>query len=215
MIFWQPVTFFNFLGLALQMDTDADIQLMLDFKSGDQAAFQQLFDKYKQRVISYCFRYCGHPAVAEELAQETFLRVYKAAPRYKPKARFSTWLFKIAANVCLNEIRKPLYRARIESMDAGCQDDEHHAPSVATAPSRSRPDGLYESREKQELVQQAICQLPHAQRAALLLRVNEEFSYQEIGKQINRSENNVKTLIHRGRQKLKEILGNYFGETHD
>ncbi len=197
------------------MRTDADIQLMLDFKAGDPTAFQHLFDKHKQRVINYCFRYCGHPAVAEELAQETFLRVYKAAPRYKPKARFSTWLFKIAANVCLNEIRKPVYRAKIESVDQAGEGDGRAAQAMAAESVQSRPDGLYESREKQALVQQAICQLPQKQRAALLLRINEEFSYREIGEQINQSENHVKTLIHRGRQRLKKMLGNYFGEADD
>ena len=97
-----------------------------------------------------------------------------------------------------------------EAHDSGHTAEADMSPSVA-----SRPDGLYESREKQKLVQQAIGTLPEKQRAALLLRVNEEFSYREIGEQINQSENHVKTLIHRGRQRLKKILGNYIGEPDD
>jgi RNA polymerase sigma-70 factor (ECF subfamily) len=202
------------MGLTGYMHTDPDIQLMLQFKAGDQRAFQHLFDKHKKRVINYCYRYCGHPAVAEELAQETFLRVYKAAPRYRPKARFSTWLFKIAANVCLNEIRKPIYRNRMESMDEAAEKGCNPV-AAPCGPGASAPDAMLASREQQTVVQKAIAQLPEKQRAALLLRVNEEFSYREIGRQINRSEGHVKTLIHRGRQRLKKMLGAYFGEGHE
>lgn len=197
------------------MRTDPDIQLMLQFKAGDQRAFQHLFDKHKKRVINYCYRYCGQPAVAEELAQETFLRVYKAAPRYRPKARFSTWLFKIAANVCLNEIRKPIYRNRIESMEEAAEEGRNPVKVAASERDECAPDVMLASREQQAMVQNAIAQLPEKQRAALLLRVNEEFSYREIGRQINRSEGHVKTLIYRGRQRLKKMLGAYFGEDHD
>jgi RNA polymerase sigma-70 factor (ECF subfamily) len=191
------------------MGTDPDTQLMLQFKAGDQRAFHHLFDKHKKRVINYCFRYCGNAAVAEELAQETFLRVYKAAHRYRPKARFTTWLFKIAANVCLNEIRKPVYRAQMESLEDGSGLDRASEMSDPEA-----PDALFEESERNAMVQHAINELPEQQRAALLLRVNEAFSYKEIGLQINRTEGHVKTLIHRGRQQLKKILGAYFGADH-
>lgn len=186
---------------------------MLSFKAGDQRAFQDLFERYKKRVINYCYRFCGHQAVAEELAQETFLKVYKAARRYHPKARFSTWLFKIATNVCLNEIRRPAYRNRLESLD---RITENEASGVISAgnktPQKGRPDEQLVSKEQQHLVRKAIGQLPEKQRAAMLLRVEGEFSYAEIGQQINRSENHVKTLIYRGRIQLKKALATYFGE---
>jgi RNA polymerase sigma-70 factor (ECF subfamily) len=193
------------------MQTDPDIQLMQRVRDGDQNAFRALFDKYKQQVINYCYRYCGHPSVAEELAQETFLRVYKAATRYRPKARFSTWLYKIATNVCLNEIRSPVYRERIESMD---QAHQGHEPSreAAMEADQSMPDVLLEAHQDQFLIRQAMLRLPEAQRVALLLRATEGFSYQEIGQQMDRSENHVKTLIHRGRQKLKKILDDHWGK---
>ncbi len=196
------------------MRTDPDAQLMLQFKAGDQRAFHDLFDKHKKRVINYCFRYCGNPAVAEELAQETFLRVYKAAPRYRQKARFSTWLFKIAANVCLNEIRKPVYRTQMDPLDDATGQNDLPTGVSPSASAPSQPDALLESRERNAMVQNAINDLPAQQRAALLLRLNEEFSYREIGQQINRSEGHVKTIIYRGRQQLKKMLGAYFGENH-
>ena len=194
------------------MLTDPDIQLMLNFQAGDQGAFARLFDKYKRQVINYCFRYCGQQAVAEELAQETFLRVYKSAQRYRPKARFNTWLFKIAANVCLNEIRKPVYRIRVESLDISADNGQTANKEVAVESDRNIPDALVEARQEQDLVRQAMARLPEDQRAALLLRASEGFSYKEIGQQINRSENVVKTLIHRGRQRMKKILGAHWGK---
>lgn len=196
------------------MLTDPDIQLMLRFKEGDQRSFHLLFDKYKKQVINYCYRYCGHGSVAEELAQETFLRVYKAADRYRPEARFSTWLFKIAANVCLNEMRKPVYRFRQEPIrDEG--DDNDAARDVAANPDQSLPDVLLETRQNQEIVSRAIDRLPEQQRAALLLKATEGFSYREIGTQINCSEKHVKTLIHRGRQRMKKLMAIYWGSNED
>jgi RNA polymerase sigma-70 factor, ECF subfamily len=194
------------------MLTDPDTQLMLQFKAGDQKAFQELFNKYKNRVINYCFRFCGHQAVAEELAQETFLKVYKAAKRYRPKARFSTWLFKIATNVCLNEVRRPVYRNRIESLDEISENNIDLMASTKAATGPNTPDNLLISREQQMLVRKAIDRLPEKQRAALLLRIEGEFSYGEIGQQINRNENHVKTLIHRGRKSLKKEIDAYFGD---
>ena len=194
------------------MWTDSDIQLMLSFKNGDQRAFQQLFDKYKKRVINYCYRYCGHRPVAEDLSQEIFIRVYKAAPSYRPKARFSTWLFKIATNVCLNEIRKPVYRTKLESIDQTPDERNPASREIAIEPAQSMPDILLETHQHQAQVQQAMAKLPEQQRAALLLRTTEEFSYREIGRQINCSEKRVKTLIHRGRKRMKKILGAYWGK---
>jgi RNA polymerase sigma-70 factor (ECF subfamily) len=196
------------------MHTDPDTQLMLDFKAGDEHAFQNLFDTYKSRVITYCFRFCGNRAVAEELAQETFVRVYKAARRYRPKARFSTWLFKIATNVCLNELRRPVYRNRVESLDRITDTETVGVPKPA-ANRQERPDAMLVHQEQQMLVRRAMEQLPEKQRAALLLRIEGEFSYEEIGQQINCSKNHVKTLIHRGRLHVKKALAGYFGEYNE
>jgi RNA polymerase sigma-70 factor (ECF subfamily) len=197
------------------MLTDPDIQLMLRFKEGDQRSFHLLFDKYKKRVINYCYRYCGYSSVAEELAQETFLRVYKASDRYRPEARFSTWLFKIAANVCLNEMRKPVYRVKQESIHEEGNDDNDPARDISTDPDQSLPDALLETRQNRAIVSRAIEQLPEQQRAALLLKATEGFSYREIGLQIQCSEKHVKTLIYRGRQRMKKLLAIYWGRNED
>ena len=184
------------------MQTDPDIQLMRDFKEGNVNAFQQLFDGYKKRVINYCYRFSGDQAVAEELAQETFIKVYQGAKRYRPKAKFSTWLFKIATNVCLNELRKPVYRNRIESIDHLEMNEGSEIPDK----NGCAADKNLENSETQLVVRNAIKMLPEKQRAAILLRIEEEFSYKEIGKQIGCRENHVKVLIHRARENIKAIL---------
>jgi RNA polymerase sigma-70 factor (ECF subfamily) len=194
------------------MQTDPDVALMLQFKAGDPDAFRQLFDRHKNSLILFCFRFCGDERVAQELTQETFIRVYRAAARYTAKARFRTWLFKIATNVCLNEIRKPSYRMRSESLD-GSDSKKYEATITHQTGRRSdRPDELLYQEEHRQMVLAAIAQLPVDQRAALLLRIEGEFSYHAIGQQMGRSENNVKTLIYRGRCKLRQALGKYFGD---
>ena len=177
------------------------------FREGDQDAFRILFVNYKQKIINYCYRFCGHREIAEELAQEVFLRVYKAAPRYRPDARFSTWIFRIATNICLNELRKKKYRCKIESLD----DSFHSGTGAGSGEIEDRgtpaPQDRLEDRERDQMIQGAISNLPEKQRAALLLRLHYGFSYREIGKQIKASESSVKSLIHRGRQNLKKVLG--------
>lgn len=184
------------------MEHDSDIQMMLEFKKGDTIAFQKLFDKYKKRVVNYCYRFCGNLFVAEDLAQETFIRVYKAGPRYNPKSKFSTWMFKIATNVCLNELRKPVYRNKIASLD----DVEQTEQMELRDNGNIGADENIEDHERQQMIREAVQSLPENQRAALLLRIDQEFSYKEIGKQINCRENHVKILIHRARKRLTDAF---------
>lgn len=182
---------------------------MVRVKSGDMNAFHLLFDKHKQGVVGFCYRYCGHRAISEELAQEVFLRVFKAAKRYRPKARFTTWLYRIATNVCLNELRKGEYRQQIDSLDHKACDG---AGPEAQDRERHTPETQFEQREREDLVQRELSQLPDKQRVALLLRIKGEFSYREIAEQIGCTENHVKVLIYRGRQQLKQKLTPLFGD---
>ena len=182
---------------------------MLNFKDGDQNAFRILFKEYEKRIINFCYRFCGDLELAEELAQEAFLRVYKAAPKYRVDAKFSTWIFRITTNVCLNEMRKARYHSKTVSLDIPTNIDG--VKNLMEIEDHSQhPQDLIESKERDHLVQKAIMNLPEKQRAALLLRIHHGFSYQEIGKQIRISESGVKTLIHRGRQRLKQALQVHF-----
>lgn len=190
------------------MGDDSDIRKMLAFKYGDISAFGALFDRYKTRIVNYCHRFTNDRDAAEDLAQEVFLRVHRSASRYKPEAAFSTWIFKIATNVCLNELRKPKYRYTAESMDTPKTGGDDPPMEIADEQSVG-PEAAAERKELDDRVRRAIAKLPPKQRAAVLLRIYDGFSYEEIAKQIGKSEKSVKALIHRGRNALKEELKDF------
>jgi RNA polymerase sigma-70 factor (ECF subfamily) len=187
---------------------DPDAALMLRVKKGDRQAFAELVDKYKQPVINLASRTLRDETEAEDLAQTVFLQVYKSAHRYERTAKFSTWLFTIARNLCLNEIRR---RARhpAESLDQPHPDQEdqplHQFEDRATA---SPPEKLLRG-ELEEKVGAALAELPENQRTALLLCREEELSYEEIAKVLDCSLSATKSLIHRGRETLKQKLKPY------
>ena len=184
---------------------DPDAELMIRFQEGDTNAFQQLYERYKTKMINYCYRFIGRQAVAEELAQEVLIRVYRAAAAYRPEARFSTWIFKIATNVCLKEVRKKEYRAHHVSLEAPRGENGEQPldpPDIRTQP----PDRLLENRERMDRIHRALNTLPPRQKAALLLSTFERFSYAEIAGQIGRTESSVKSLIYRARRQLAAVL---------
>jgi RNA polymerase sigma-70 factor, ECF subfamily len=190
------------------MKADLDSQCMLQFKNGNQDGFRILFTKYTKKIVNFCYRFCGDREVAEELAQEVFLRVYKAAPRYEPDAHFSTWLFRIATNVCLNETRKYRYRVVTETMDNHIQTDSGAIKQEIEDPKSQHPQDLMEKRGNDLLLEKAMKSLPEKQRTALLLKVCNNFSYKAIGKQMKHSESAVKSMIHRARLSLMKIVRN-------
>ena len=99
-----------------KLDTDA--QLMLQFKAGDLRAFERLFARHMRPIVNFAYKFVRNREIAEELTQEIFIRVHDAAAGYRPEAKFTTWLYKIATNVCLNEIRRPYFRATHYSISA-------------------------------------------------------------------------------------------------
>jgi len=182
---------------------------MLRFRDGDERAFQYLFDRYKKKIINFCYRFHPDRGVAEELAQEVFLRVYRAAPRYQVKSRFSTWIFRIATNICLNELRKAKYHVTSESLDGSTGGNLGDRPREIGDTDRPQPNGAYETKEKLHLLELALAELPENQRAAILLHTRHGFSYEEIAGQMDRTESSVKSLIHRARQGLKKALADH------
>lgn len=182
---------------------------MLRFQEGDKGAFRILFERYNKKIVNYCYRFVGDQGVAEELAQEVFVRVYKASGRYRPQARFSTWIFRIATNLCLNEKRKPVYSVWTDSLDRFSGEEAEGGPREVADRKQLQALEQIESREEERVIQRAMGELPDNQRAALLLRIDHGFSYREIAEQLGCSENNVKILIHRGRQHLKQAFEDY------
>jgi RNA polymerase sigma-70 factor (ECF subfamily) len=189
-------------------ELDPDAALMLRVKQGDTTAFAVLVDKYKQPVINLCWRTLGDATEAEDLAQNAFVQAYKSAPRYQPSAKFTTWLFTIARNLCLNELRR---RARhpADSLDQTyAESDDHPVHQVVDRQTAAPPEQLLRG-ELEQKVEQAIQRLPENQRAALLLCRQDELSYEEMAEILDCSVSAVKSLIHRGRETLKQQLKPY------
>jgi len=187
---------------------DPDAALMLRVKEGDTGAFTELVEKYKQPVMNLVYRTVHDATEAEDLAQNVFVQVFKSAPRYKSTAKFSTWLFTIARNLCLNEIRRRS-RHPTESLDTPHPEQEdqplHQFEDKKTA---SPPETLLHG-ELARKIDDALADLPENQRSAVLLCRQEDLSYEEIAEILGCSVSATKSLIHQGRETLKERLKTY------
>lgn len=189
-------------------EQDPDATLMLRVRQGDTAAFAELVDKYKQPVLNLVFRMVHDATEAEDLAQNVFVQVYKSAHRYEVSSKFSTWLFTIARNLSLNEIRRR-GRHPAESLDAPHPEQEdqplHQVEDKRTA---SPPENLIQG-ELVKKLEEALAELPENQRTAILLCRQEELSYEDIAEVLGCSLSATKSLIHRGRETLKQRLKPY------
>lgn len=173
------------------MAPDADATLMLAFQRGDERAFRTLFERHARAMVAFCHHFVRDAARAEELAQDVFLKVYQAAARYRPTARFRTFLFRIASNHCLNELRRGEYAAR-PAAGAGDPPEPDGLPSGAPSPEEAA-EGAALEREVTAL----LATLPEKQRAAFVLCRLEGLSYEEIAEVLDTSVPAVKSLVHR------------------
>jgi RNA polymerase sigma-70 factor (ECF subfamily) len=187
---------------------DRDAELMLRVKQGDTAAFEELVEKYKQPVVNLIARTLNDPVEAEDLAQNVFVQVFKSAHRYRVAARFSTWLYTIARNLCLNEIRRRS-RHPTESLDTNRFEPDVAPPRQFEDPRVFSPPDAVLQDELQAKILEAVGALPENQRTAILLFREEEMSYEEISTVLHCSLSATKSLIHRGRETLKERLKPY------
>jgi RNA polymerase sigma-70 factor (ECF subfamily) len=187
-------------GAAAALDYDAE--LMLRVKEGDGASFAVLLDKHRGPVVHFLFRMVQNQAIAEELAQEVFLRVYRSRATYEATAKFTTWLFRIATHLALNWIRDGKGERAQEFLDDAVGDGpakqlSDRAPSVEQRL-------VYEV--KLEEVRRAIAALPEKQRAAVLMHKYEEMEYSQIAKVLGCSESAVKSLLFRAYETLRARL---------
>jgi RNA polymerase sigma-70 factor, ECF subfamily len=181
-----------------------DVQLMLDVKAGDEASFDFLLRKYRSPLVNFLFRMVRDQATAEDLAQEVFLRVYRARHKYNPSAKFTTWLFRIATNLALNSIRDRRYQKLESSIDAPAE-DEDSAPREL--PGREmRIDEHMIERDRAQFIQRAIASLPEKQRVAVLLHKYEEMDYGEIAGILECSEGALKSSLFRAYETLRVQL---------
>src|ERR1051325_2181872 len=192
----------------MSAEPDPDAALMLLVKQGDTGAFAQLVDKYKQRVMNLVYRMLGDATEAEDVAQVVFVQVFKSAHRYQVASKFSTWLFTIARNLSLNEIRRRS-RHPVESMDSPHpRSEERPLHQFEDRKTFSPPQDLLHA-ELAQKIEQALAGLPENQRTAILLCRQDELSYEEIAAVLGCSLAATKSLIHRGRETLKEKLKPY------
>ena len=187
---------------------DPDAALMLRVKRGDDAAFAELVEKYKQPVMNLVYRILRDATEAEDLAQNVFVQVHKSAHRYEVTARFSTWLFTIARNLCLNEIRRRS-RHPADSLEGTQQETDDQPARQFEDQKTTLPQDALLQRELEQKIEQAVAELPETQRTAILLCRRDDLSYEEIAKIIGCSLSATKSLIHRGRETLKQKLKPY------
>jgi RNA polymerase sigma-70 factor, ECF subfamily len=193
---------------VMAANADPDAVLMLRVRDGDREAFAELVERYKHPVINLIARTINDVSEAEDLAQNAFVQAYKSAHRYEVTAKFSTWLFTIARNLALNEIRRRS-RHRADSLDQTFPEDEDHA--MRQIEDRRMP-GPPEDLLREELVgkvNEAVAALPEKQRTALMLCREDEMSYEEIARVIDCTLPATKSLIHRARETLKGKLKPY------
>src|ERR1700732_2124065 len=183
--------------------TRSDVQLMLDVKAGDDESFNLLLQKYRTPLVNFLYRMVRDTATAEDLAQEVFLRVYRARKQYSPSAKFTTWLFRIATNLALNSVRDNRHRRADVSIDVKAEEDE--APREPPARGMRIDEHMIE-RDRSELIRRAVAALPEKQRAAVLLHKYEEMDYGEIAKVLECSESALKSLLFRAYETLRVQL---------
>jgi RNA polymerase sigma-70 factor (ECF subfamily) len=188
---------------------DPDTRLMLAVRDEEPQAFQQLVEKYQQRLVAVLHHLVGSADEAEDLAQEVFLRVFRARKKYRARAKFSTWLFTIANNLALNALRRKRLKSEAplpatDSGPLGPRPVEHLAQDRGKAPSQQM-----RQLELAAVVRQALDQLNERQRAAVLLNKFEEMNYAEIAEVMGLTTKGVKSLLSRARMNLREALKGY------
>lgn len=167
---------------------------MLAFQKGDEEAFVTLYRRYRDRLVNFCRRFLGSEALGEEAAQEAFLKLHKARQRYAPKSRFSTYLFRIATNHCLNQVARVEHKLTHPDADGAAQPAEPDQEQAA------------ERREVRVALGRALALLPDKQRAALVLCHYEGMSYREAALVLEVTEGAVKSLVHRARERMVREL---------
>jgi RNA polymerase sigma-70 factor (ECF subfamily) len=188
------------MGASLALDCDA--QLMLRVKDGDGASFALLLDKYRVSVAHFLYRMVQDQPVAEELAQEVFLRVYKSRETYEPTAKFTTWLYRIATHLALNWLRDGKNERGQERLD-----EVTEGGPVRELPDRAPSvEQRMVQRVKVDEVRRAVASLPAKQRAAVLMHKYEEMEYSQIAKILSCSESAVKSLLFRAYETLRVRL---------
>jgi RNA polymerase sigma-70 factor (ECF subfamily) len=175
-----------------------DDDLAKRIRRGDAGAFDVLFDRFAARLRGYLVGMVGDAATADDLLQETFLRVYHHIDRYEPRGTFAPWIFRIAGNLAITEVRRRRYR-RTTPLDRG--------PDPPCDSARADPAAIHAAGVRTREVESALTRLPEAQRAVVLLRVRDEMPLEEIARTLRVPVGTVKSRLHHAVKRLREEIG--------
>jgi RNA polymerase sigma-70 factor (ECF subfamily) len=187
---------------------DPDVALMLRVQAGDARAFPELFERYAPRVLQFVRRFVGSESRAQELTQDVFAQVFKFRTRYRPESRLATWIYRIATNLSLNELRRPEHRLRVDLWRETGDDDSRDGPPLPD-PQAVTPEDAAAARELAMALEREIGALPPKQRAALLLSRVDGLAYRDVGEILGCSEGAVKALLFRATHGLKARLRDF------
>ncbi len=186
----------------------SDAEIMLRVREGDDSGFDLLIQKYHKPIIHFMFRMVHNQAVAEELAQEVFLRVYRSRHTYRAEARFTTWLYRIATNLGVNHARDTKHERTAQSVYLDQPD-----PETGTTPDVADPGATVEQElvrdERMRAIRQHVMALPERQRTAVLMHKYQGLDYKQIGEALKLSESATKSLLFRAYQTLRERLKDF------
>ncbi|MBN1999387.1 sigma-70 family RNA polymerase sigma factor [candidate division KSB1 bacterium] len=182
-------------------DSDSDEELIQNFQQGDLAAFDVIVRKYKDQLLNFAFRFLGNQEEAEDVVQETFLRLYRNKHAYRKIAKFSTWLYTIAGNLAKTELRKRKRRRLVSISDLGYEEKEYEIEDTSTDTERAVDSVL-----KEEFIQHAISGLSNRFREVIILRDIQGLSYEEVGEILKIPLGTVKSRVNRARLKLQDKL---------
>jgi len=185
-----------------------DAEIMLRVKTGDDGAYQYLIEKYRRPMISFMYRMVRNPAIAEELAQEVFLRVYRSRESYAASAKFTTWLYRIATNLAVNHARDNKYD-RPENKVSLDEPDEDTGLSIDVADGTLNVEQLILRRERLAAIRSHIEALPERQRLAVIMHKYQNMDYRQIAGVLQLSESATKSLLFRAYETLREKLKDF------
>jgi RNA polymerase sigma-70 factor (ECF subfamily) len=198
----------EWLAAPAGQDPASDAAIMLRAAAGDESAFNYLAERYHRPIIHFLFRMVRNQAIAEELAQEVFLRVYRSRTSYRAEARFTTWLYRIAANLAVNHARDSRRERAVRTVYLDAPDEETGAtPDVADEGPSAEQSLLREERMK--AIRTHVMALPERQRMAVVMHKYQGMEYRQIGEVLKLSESATKSLLFRAYQTLRERLKDF------
>lgn len=187
--------------------TPSDEDLILQFQEGNVYAFEQIVNRYKDQLVNFAFRFLGDIEDAEDIVQETFLRVFRKKKAYKNVAKFSTWIYTITGNLAKTELRRRKRRKLLSISSLGFEDKDFELPETKKGPEENADDLL-----QSKVIQKAIDSLPVKFKEVIIFRDLQELSYEEISNIVKIPLGTVKSRVNRGRLKLQEKLIGYLKE---